>query len=108
MDPLLLWVWLCDSRSLNRRDALSSRKRRFVFGNSRRRIAGQIAVAEISRQCAEYGQYQRPLALREKELKIGIVVVKSSPIKLSSPATREFWEVPVLYEDEDLLALNKP
>lgn len=29
-------------------------------------------------------------------------------IKLSSPATREFWEVPVLYEDESLLALDKP
>lgn len=29
-------------------------------------------------------------------------------IKLSSPATREFWEIPVLYEDEHLLALNKP
>lgn len=29
-------------------------------------------------------------------------------IKLSSPATEEFWEVPVLYEDEALLALNKP
>src|ERR1043166_8947748 len=30
------------------------------------------------------------------------------PIKLSSPATREFWEIPVLFEDEHLLALNKP
>ncbi|HWH70935.1 MAG TPA: hypothetical protein VNT26_16215, partial [Candidatus Sulfotelmatobacter sp.] len=29
-------------------------------------------------------------------------------IKLSSPATREFWEIPVLYEDEHLLALDKP
>jgi len=29
-------------------------------------------------------------------------------IKLSSPPTREFWEVPVLYEDEHLLALDKP
>jgi len=35
-------------------------------------------------------------------------VVKSSSIKLSSPATREFWEVPLLYEDQDLLALDKP
>jgi RluA family pseudouridine synthase len=34
--------------------------------------------------------------------------VKSSAIKLSSPATHEFWEIPVLYEDENLLALNKP
>ena len=30
------------------------------------------------------------------------------PIKLSSPETREFWEIPVLYEDEQLLALDKP
>ncbi len=29
-------------------------------------------------------------------------------IKLSSRATHEFWELPVLYEDDDLLALNKP
>lgn len=29
-------------------------------------------------------------------------------IKLSSPATREFWEIPILFEDEHLLALNKP
>ena len=28
-------------------------------------------------------------------------------IKLSSPA-KEFWEIPVLYEDEHLLAVNKP
>ncbi len=32
----------------------------------------------------------------------------SEVIKLSSPATREFWEIPVLYEDEHLLALDKP
>jgi RluA family pseudouridine synthase len=29
-------------------------------------------------------------------------------IKLSSPTTKEFWEIPVLHEDEHLLALNKP
>jgi 23S rRNA pseudouridine1911/1915/1917 synthase len=29
-------------------------------------------------------------------------------IKLSSPATHEFWEIPVLYEDAHLLALDKP
>ena len=29
-------------------------------------------------------------------------------IKLSSPGTREFWEIPVLFEDEQLLALDKP
>jgi RluA family pseudouridine synthase len=32
----------------------------------------------------------------------------SAAIKLSSPATREFWEIPVLFEDEFLLALDKP
>ena len=31
-----------------------------------------------------------------------------SCIKLSSPATRKFWEIPVLFEDEYLLALDKP
>ena len=31
-----------------------------------------------------------------------------SCIKLSSPATREFWEISVLFEDEHLLALDKP
>jgi RluA family pseudouridine synthase len=29
-------------------------------------------------------------------------------IKLSSPATREFWEISILFEDEHLLALDKP
>jgi len=32
----------------------------------------------------------------------------SSPIKLSSPATREFWEIEVLHEDDHLLAIDKP
>jgi RluA family pseudouridine synthase len=32
----------------------------------------------------------------------------ASVIKLSSPHTREFWEIPVVYEDEHLLAINKP
>lgn len=32
----------------------------------------------------------------------------SAVIKLSSPATREFWEIPVLFEDEHLFALDKP
>jgi RluA family pseudouridine synthase len=31
-----------------------------------------------------------------------------APVKLSSPATREFWEIPVLFEDAHLLALDKP
>ncbi len=29
-------------------------------------------------------------------------------IKLSSPATHEYWEIPVVFEDEQLLALDKP
>lgn len=29
-------------------------------------------------------------------------------IKLSSPGSREFWKVPVLYQDDDLLAVSKP
>jgi RluA family pseudouridine synthase len=32
----------------------------------------------------------------------------SPTIKLSAPATHEFWEIPVLFEDEHLLALDKP
>jgi len=32
----------------------------------------------------------------------------AAAIKLSSPATRGFWEIPVLFEDEQLLALDKP
>ena len=32
----------------------------------------------------------------------------TAAIKFSSPATREFWEIPVLFEDEHLLALDKP
>jgi RluA family pseudouridine synthase len=32
----------------------------------------------------------------------------SAVVKLSSPATKEFWEIPVLFEDEHLLALDKP
>jgi RluA family pseudouridine synthase len=37
------------------------------------------------------------------ELKVNRLV-----IKLSFPETREFWEIPILYEDEHLLALDKP
>ena len=29
-------------------------------------------------------------------------------IKLSSPATKEFWEIPIVYKDEHLLAVDKP
>ena len=29
-------------------------------------------------------------------------------IKLSAPATKEFWEIPVLFEDDHILALDKP
>lgn len=32
----------------------------------------------------------------------------NDPIKLSSPVTGEFWEIPVLFEDEHLLAISKP
>ncbi|MBC8096428.1 MAG: RluA family pseudouridine synthase [Akkermansiaceae bacterium] len=32
----------------------------------------------------------------------------SADIKLSSPGTKEFWEIPVLFEDEHLLAVDKP
>jgi 23S rRNA pseudouridine1911/1915/1917 synthase len=32
----------------------------------------------------------------------------ASVIKLSSPETREYWEVPVVYEDQSLLVLDKP
>jgi len=32
----------------------------------------------------------------------------STVIKLSSPLTHEFWEIPVLYEDAWLLAIDKP
>ena len=32
----------------------------------------------------------------------------SPTIKLSSPTTREFWEIPVVFEDAHLLALDKP
>jgi RluA family pseudouridine synthase len=31
-----------------------------------------------------------------------------APIKLSHPATRQFWEIPVLHEDAQVLALDKP
>src|SRR5688572_4130317 len=34
--------------------------------------------------------------------------VKGNVIKLSAPAAKEFWEIPVVFEDEHLLALNKP
>jgi 23S rRNA pseudouridine1911/1915/1917 synthase len=34
--------------------------------------------------------------------------IVSAVIKLSCPPTREFWEISVLFEDEHLLALDKP
>jgi len=34
--------------------------------------------------------------------------VSTPVIKLSSPETHEFWEVPIVFEDEHLLAINKP
>jgi RluA family pseudouridine synthase len=35
-------------------------------------------------------------------------LLKTNSIKLSSPETQEFWEIPVLFEDDHLLALDKP
>lgn len=32
----------------------------------------------------------------------------NAPIKLSSPVTSDYWEIPVLFEDEHLLAISKP
>jgi len=32
----------------------------------------------------------------------------TTPIKLSHPPTRQFWEIPVLHEDDQILALDKP
>src|SRR6516162_5123546 len=32
----------------------------------------------------------------------------TAPLKISSPETQQFWEIPVLFEDEHLLALDKP
>ena len=32
----------------------------------------------------------------------------NAAIKLSSPATHEFWEIPILHEDDSLLVLDKP
>jgi RluA family pseudouridine synthase len=32
----------------------------------------------------------------------------NAAVKLSSPATHEFWEIPILHEDGELLALEKP
>ena len=29
-------------------------------------------------------------------------------IKLSSPATKGYWEIPVLFDDDTLLAIEKP
>lgn len=36
------------------------------------------------------------------------VLKVSTTVKLSSPSTHEFWEIPVLFEDSQLLALDKP
>ena len=44
----------------------------------------------------------RPEKPRHPQVSVG------QAIKLSSPETGQFWEIPVLWEDEDLLALNKP
>ena len=31
-----------------------------------------------------------------------------TPVKISHPPTKGFWEIPVLFEDASLLALDKP
>lgn len=36
------------------------------------------------------------------------MAARPAPIKLSSPATREFWELEILFEDDHLLAIQKP
>src|SRR5947207_326519 len=48
-----------------------------------------------------------PKIRADDEFQDGEIVI-STTIKLSFPATREFWEIPVLSEDGDLLALDKP
>jgi 23S rRNA-/tRNA-specific pseudouridylate synthase len=44
--------------------------------------------------------------------KYSFAMARSDPegpfIKLSAPETKEFWKVPILHEDETLLALDKP
>ncbi len=34
--------------------------------------------------------------------------VPSGVLKVSSPATKDYWEIPVIYSDEHLLAIDKP
>ena len=60
---------------------------------------GDTADAEI---CATAGANQR------FGVSCSLKQTVSATIKLSSPATKGFWEIPVLFEDEHLLALDKP
>ena len=53
-------------------------------------------------------QAERPAGHRSSVYPVLSNTTVSATIKLSSPATHEFWEIPVLYEDEHLLALDKP
>src|SRR5687767_8630471 len=46
-----------------------------------------------------------PAPAKARRNKKGVV---TPIIKLSSPATRDFWEIPVLFEDDTLLAIDKP
>ena len=48
------------------------------------------------------------MAVRATVHENGLSFCMNPTIKLSSPATREFWEIPVLFEDAHLLALDKP
>ena len=47
------------------------------------------------------------LRIRRPDVQLSQTIMNAA-IKLSSPATHEFWEIPVLYEDAHLLALDKP
>src|SRR5690348_5850148 len=45
-------------------------------------------------------------SMRDGSVRLGLAM--ENVIKLSSPATREFWKINVLFEDEFLQALDKP
>jgi len=49
-----------------------------------------------------------PVGSEKRLTNLPAVTRSAASIKLSSPATREFWELPVLFEDTHILALAKP
>lgn len=63
VDTFLRRLRLCDSGSIKHRHALRARKRQPVFRASRWCAAGKITLAEVSWQCQEYRQHQRPGAI---------------------------------------------